>query len=101
MQEHYKGNFEVLPYKTSVGTPPYNDTSKYKYILVLWNAFSKEDFESGIKKPVWVRQFPHDWHSENYILDRINNIEYPSNIEDDNMMKNIEFYADKLSESKK
>ena len=101
MGNHYTaGNYEVVPYKTNIMEAPYNDTTRYKYVMLIGNSLSKLEF-SGLR--------PKTFNNPNgvgpsgiiitalYMLDRSTDQVTYSGLDAQDIMKIIAFYAEKLS----
>lgn len=100
MEDHYSGPFEVVPYKKAIDEN-YKDTSTYKYVLCVSNSINKMDFVNVKQKTIFNPTGAGTMNitrSALFIIDRTDfEKSYNSGLEAQNVMKIVEFYADKLS----
>jgi hypothetical protein len=101
MQNHYTaGSFEVVPYKTNIMEAPYNDTSKYKYVLLIGNSLSKAEF-SGLRPRTFNN--PNGVGPSNivisalYMLDRSTDVVTYTGLDAQDIMKIIAYYDERMS----
>jgi hypothetical protein len=104
MKDHYSGQFELVPYSTSL-SESYSNTNKYKYILNISNSTNSFEF-SGMNKSASAGTITNPQGNLNskiirshlYIKDRTNSsMVYDSGLEAQDVMTILKFYADKLS----
>jgi hypothetical protein len=101
MQNHYTvGSFEVIPYKTSIAEFPYNDASKYRYVLLIGNSLNKFEAVGFNNQPIRDSRgmtSPALILSALYMLDRTTGEVAYSGLDAQDLMKILAFYAEKLA----
>ncbi len=104
MTDHYSGQFEIVPYSTSINKN-YSNVNKYKYVLHISNSTNSFEF-SGMNGSTAAGTItnPQGIHNSKiirshlYITDRTNSgTKYDSGLEAQDVMTILKFYADKLS----
>lgn len=102
MQDHYTaGPYEVLPYKGSISEAPYNDVTKFRYVILTGITLTNNEYKAE-GEPTLNEGHNYFGHGpflteKIYLLDRSKKIIYYTGLDAQNMTKLLAFYADKLS----